>query len=97
MKIVERAERPPAKCAVTADIDGPFIDTGAYCPNVDPYIYLHVPLVEQMAREMLGMVPKEDVEKLTEQVAAFGAQVDQMKAKIESMETLKALEQEVRA
>lgn len=71
MKIVEKATMPPAKCAVTGDIDGPFIDTGGYCPNVDPYIYLHVPVVEQMARELLGMVP--------------AAEVDELKAKVEEL------------
>lgn len=63
-EIVEKAEMHPAKCCVTGDIDGPFIDTGSWSDSIEPRIYLHVPLVEQYARDLLGMVPKTEVEKL---------------------------------
>jgi hypothetical protein len=86
-KIVERAEIAPAKCAVTGDIDGPFIDTGSWCPNADPYIYLHVPYVEEIATKLLGMVSKKEVAKLeakvkdlTEQVEKFAVAEDALKA-----------------
>ena len=76
MKIVEKATMPPAKCALTGDIDGPFIDTGTYCANIDPYIYLHVPIVEQMARELLGMVPAAEVEDLKAKVKELTKKVE---------------------
>lgn len=75
-KIVEKANMPPAKCAVTGDIDGPFIDTGAWCANVDPYIYLHVPYVEQLARDLLGMVPKSEIEELRAKVEELEGRVE---------------------
>jgi hypothetical protein len=76
VKIVEKATMPPAKCALTGDIDGPFIDTGTYCANIDPYIYLHVPIVEQMARELLGMVPAAEVEDLKAKVKELTKKVE---------------------
>ena len=96
-KIVERAEMPPAKCAVTGDIDGPFIDTGAWCPNVDPYIYLHVPYVEQLAREVLGMVSQDEVEELRKKVAELTAKVEKLGEYGEALAKIEELEQEVAA
>ena len=61
---------------MTGDIDGPFIDTGSWCPQVDPRIYLHVPLVEQYARELLDMVPADDVEALREAVVNLTDQLE---------------------
>jgi hypothetical protein len=78
-EIVEKAEMHPAKCCVTGDIDGPFIDTGSWCDSVDPRIYLHAPLVEQYARDLLGMVPKAEVEKLTKQVENLKEEVEKLR------------------
>lgn len=78
-KIVETAERVPARCIVTSEIDGPFIDTGTYAGEMDPYIYLSVPYITEVARDLLGMVPKKEVDDLREQVNA-------MKVKLEKME-----------
>lgn len=75
MEIVENAVKPPGKCIVTGDIDGPFIDTGCYAGEIDPYVYLHVPYVEQAARELLGMVSKEEVEKLKADLAEMAAKI----------------------
>ena len=85
MKIVEKAEQPPAKCAVTGDIDGPFIDTGAWLPQVDPYIYLHVPLVEQMARDLLGMVPEKDVQALNDALEQVTDMYEDQKKELEAL------------
>mgnify|MGYP001573556033 CR=1 FL=1 len=88
MKIVEKATQPPAKCIVTSDIDGPFIDTGAWAGEVDPYIYLHVPLVEQMARDLLGMVPEEEVASLREAVEHLSDIVEDQRKRLEAYEVL---------
>jgi hypothetical protein len=79
-RIVEHASQPPGKCAVTGDIDGPFIDTGK--DIVDPAnanliyrIYLHVPYVEQLARQ-LGMVRGEDQIELEEQLESLSVAFD---------------------
>jgi hypothetical protein len=68
-KVVDQALQPPAKCLVTGDTDGPFIDTGTWARQHDPYIYLHVPLIEYYARELLGMVSAEKVADLEERLA----------------------------
>lgn len=88
MRIVTRAEQPPAKCAITGDIDGPFIDTGCWLPEADPYIYLHVPVVEQMARDLLGMVPEEEVTALRDAVEHLSDIVEEQHKKLEAYETL---------
>lgn len=75
-KVVQHAPMAPAKCAVSGDIDGPFIDTGVWVRHHDPYLYLHVPVVEYWARELLEMVPKADVDAIREQ---FEAQTERIK------------------
>ena len=65
-RIVDRAELPPGKCAVTGDIDGPFIDTGT--DMVDPAninmkyrIYIHLPYLKfNIARDLCGLVDPEE-------------------------------------
>ena len=79
MKIVDRATNPPAKCAVTGDIDGPFIDTGSWCQNVDPYIYLHVPWVEEVAWKLLDMIPKAEYEKLEERLEDLEIEIERLR------------------
>lgn len=77
--IVDKALMAPGKCAVTGDMDGPFIDTGSWARHHDPYIYLHVPLVEYYARELLGMVPKEDLDLVEEYVAACEKELEELR------------------
>lgn len=74
-RIVQSAPMPPAKCAISGDMEGPFIDTGVRVNHVSPYLYLHVPVVEWYARELLEMVPKADVDEIREQ---FEAQTDRI-------------------
>lgn len=74
-RIVQRATMPPAKCVISGDIDGPFIDTGVRCDQVAPYIYLHVPVVEWLARELCEMVPKAEVDAIRE---AFEGQTERI-------------------
>lgn len=65
--IVDKALRSPGKCILSGDTDGPFIDTGIQSDSITPYVYLHVPVVEYIAREKLGMLTRaEVVEMMTE-------------------------------
>lgn len=89
MKIVDKATQAPAKCALTGDIDGPFIDTGCWLPEVDPYIYLHVPIVEQMARDLLGMVPEKEVAELEEAVEHLTEVVKEQRQELDAFKTVK--------
>lgn len=75
---------PPAKCAVSGDIDGPFIDTGVRCDQVAPYIYLHVPVVEWYARELLEMVPRAEVEAMREQLASYAEKIANLERFVEA-------------
>ena len=94
MKVVDRAEHPPGLCAVTADIDGPFLDTEAWCPYVDPRIYIHVPVVEQMGRE-IGMVSGEKVSEMQAKLDEYGEKVRQLEALVAGYEKVKDLEEMV--
>lgn len=60
--LVQRAAFRPGKCAVTGDIDGPFIDCGIEFENRGYWtrLYLHAPWVAQVARDQLGMLHADD-------------------------------------
>lgn len=88
MRIVEKAELPPAKCAITGDIDGPFVDTESWLPEVDPRIYLHVPVVKQIARDLLGMVPEEDVQDLRDAVSHLSDMCEELQEQVKAYETI---------
>jgi hypothetical protein len=62
-KLVDEAKRRPGKCLVSRDIEGPFIDTGCWAREHDPYLYLSVRWVEEVAADLLGMVPAKEVEE----------------------------------
>lgn len=93
-KIVENAERVPARCLVTSEVDGPFIDTGTYAGEMDPYIYLSVSFITEVARDLLGMVPKKEVEDLTEQVNALKVKLDQMEKVDDAIKVIQEFEAE---
>lgn len=90
--LVERATRSPGKCWVTGDIDGPFIDFGVkFDPaifnnkNLWSRLYLHAPLIEQIARDSLDMVPRSEVEDLARRVREAEAEVIQIRLKAEKI------------
>lgn len=68
---VERAKLPPGKCVITGDIDGPFIDCGIKYENRGFWtrMYLHTPWVEQVARDLLGMLPRSEKVRLEARIA----------------------------
>jgi len=88
MKIVEQATHPPAQCIVTADQDGPFIDTETWANWRDPYVYLHVPLVEYMARELLGMVPRAEVDELRARIDSYEQEIEGLQEFVAASEKL---------
>ena len=85
-KLVQRATHRPGKCAVTADIDGPFIDCGIEYENRNYWtrLYLHAPWVEQVARDCLNMVPRSEI-------AALEARVKEAEAKLDDQEKIVSL------
>jgi hypothetical protein len=74
-RIVEEAPKPPSRCLFSQDHDGPFIDTGLKAFGIHPYGYLGVRYVEELSRNLLGMVSKEEVDKefqgLKDEIAAL--------------------------
>jgi hypothetical protein len=93
-KIVETAEKVPARCIVSSEIDGPFIDTGTYAGEMDPYIYLSVAYVTEVARDLLGMVPKQEVDDLNEQVNAMKVKLEQIEKVEDAVKVIREFETE---
>lgn len=86
--VVDKALNAPGKCLVTGDFDGPFIDTGCWASVDDPYVYLHVPLVEYYGRELLGMVSKARVEELEAELASLEAEFEKLRRVLNATEDL---------
>jgi hypothetical protein len=57
----------PHACAVSGRDDGELIDFGVDLEGVDPHLYLRIGVVEEAGR-LVGMVPKAEVEKLSERL-----------------------------
>lgn len=94
-RLVDKALNAPGKCLVTGDFDGPFIDTGCWASVDDPYVYLHVPLIEYYGRELLGMVSQEKVEELKTQVAEQAEEIDKLRQFVAATEGLVEATQEL--
>jgi hypothetical protein len=82
-KIVEEANRRPGKCLASRDTEGPFIDTGCWTREHDPYLYLSVRWFEETARDLLGMVSAQEVE---ERFATVEAQLKEQAERIAELQ-----------
>ena len=98
MRIVDKSEvlNFPGVCVFTRDSEGPFLDTDTYLNardlgGVDPYAYIHVQKVVDMGR-VVGMVPKEDVERLQERVEKQDERVRELEALLDAYTTIKDAE-----
>lgn len=86
MRVVDAAERPPRKCAVTGREEGPFVD---FLTQIDPgnpalpnNLYLRAAVVEEAAKK-LGMVPKTEVDTLVDQLSKVTADLDELRGDME--------------
>ena len=95
MKLVTSLEHEPAKCVVTGDIEGPFVDFECWSPQVDPRIALHAPVIKQAARELLGMVEAEEVEALKKQLSDYALRVEEAEALLAKYSALAEAEREL--
>lgn len=100
MKVIDRQEaneRGLGDCILTGDIDGPFLDTGYLIQEIDPYVTIHVPVVEAMGREV-GMVTakehddlKAEISNLQSLVAEYGEKVDELHRALDGADAYKSL------
>ena len=78
-KLVDEAKKRPGRCLASGDTVGPFIDTGKWAREHDPYVYLSVRWIEDIARKQLDMLSREDFDyhfkELEELVAAQGVKL----------------------
>lgn len=82
-RIVDKAPMPPGQCLFSQDIDGPWIDLGVVAPWIRPYGYLGVKYVESLAREVLDMVPRSEVqsqvEEMQDRLAAYETELEELR------------------
>jgi hypothetical protein len=87
-EIVDQAPMPPGQCLFSQDQEGPFIDTGLKAPWVSPYGYLGVNYIEGLARDLLDMVPRKELEveikALKDALAAYGQRIEQLEAFVDA-------------
>jgi hypothetical protein len=80
--IVEEANKPPSRCLFSQDHDGPWIDTGVKAFGVHPHGYISVRYVEEVARDLLGMVSRSEVnrefQELRGQLEALSTRLDEV-------------------
>ncbi len=84
--LVARGFEAPGKCLVTGDIDGPFVDADVHVGQEEQHLYLHAPWVEQVARDLLEMVPRKDVDALLERVQEAEAKLESLEADTAAVE-----------
>jgi hypothetical protein len=60
--ITDQAPKAPSQCLFSQDHEGPWIDTGLVAPWIRPHGYIGVAYVEELARDLLGMIPRKEVE-----------------------------------
>jgi hypothetical protein len=63
MHVVDHCERFPGQCLLTGKFDGTLVDTEIHLPRGER-VYLHESVVIEAAKE-LGLVPAEDLSKVT--------------------------------
>ena len=90
--LVQRAARPPGKCAVTGDIDGPFVDCGIKYENRGYWtrLYLHAPWVEQVGRDLLGMVPQDELEAVEDEKKVLEDELEALQIAFDALTNAKA-------
>lgn len=88
LRVVEEAERPPRKCAVTGRAQGPFIDFQVQIdpgsPNVPNNLYLRAAVVEDAAKK-LGMASAADLETALDQLSKVTAELEELRADHEAV------------
>lgn len=90
-QIVDKAAWGPGQCLFSQDIEGPWVDTGVRVPWVNPYGYVSVRYWRDVARELLGMVPVEEVQGLRERVEAMGEEIARLQEIVDTEKKLAEL------
>lgn len=86
---------PPHACLATGRDDGPIIDferdTIAAPIGADPHVYMKASVIQDTAVELLGMVPKADVDALRETVEQLTEMLEEKTALLAAYDTIKEL------
>ena len=91
---------PPHCCVVSGRRDGPLIDFGDPTPKargkLDPRLYMRAPIVEDVARDLLGMVPQAEVDDLRAQLEESEAERQRLAEIVGGGEELTEAEERLR-
>jgi hypothetical protein len=85
--IVKRAVKPPGNCIASGATFGPFIDTAREV-SARGHVYISVEWLENRAKELRGMVPKEEHEG---RVGELEAELAVVREELEALAGLKRL------
>jgi hypothetical protein len=92
---------PPHCCIVTGRIDEPVVDFGDPTPKAqgpnDPRVYIRASRVEEAAEDLLGMVPRKEVEELEERLGAAEAETARLTELVGAAEALEQSLERVKA
>ena len=85
--ITKRATQPPGKCAVTGDIDGPFLDCGKSYENRGYWqrLYLHLPWLEEQAVKHLGLVSRDEISSLEDRAEAAEEELEALRTAFDAL------------
>lgn len=86
-RVVHRTPNPPHKCIVSGFSDGPFLDTGVESPYIEPWVYLNVQVLKDMAK-VVGMVPEEDLAAVNELNAELESEVERLRTELFEQDTV---------
>ena len=85
-KITSRPQRMPARCIVSGFTDGPFVDTGVESPYIEPWVYIQVNVLRDMAK-VVGMVPEEELAAAKELNAELEHRVTQLELQLQEQDS----------
>lgn len=100
VELPDHKSSPPHCCVVTGRRDGPIIDFGdptqKACGPADPRLYMRGAVVEEAARDLLGMVPEAEVAEIRTQLEESEAERQRLAEIVGGGEELTEAEERLR-
>jgi hypothetical protein len=88
-KLVAEAKNRPGRCLASRDTEGPFVDTGCWTREHDPYLYLSVRWIKEVGKSLLDLSSPEEVEEHLAYSDELEAENKRLKEELASLETLR--------
>lgn len=88
-KLVDQAKNRPGRCLASRDVEGPFIDTGCWTREHDPYLYISVRWLKEVGRNLLDLSSPEEVAEHLAYTDKLEAENKQLREELASLQTLR--------